>query len=435
MIHGVRLMSAVSSRAALAALTVVLVTGLFGCAGETGIVVEVTSPDLAVPGDIDTLRFEAEGALGLVASGVFPISTRWPHSLAIRPRAGDGTGGITVHVVGLKGGVEVASKTVMAAFREGETVTVQAVLTRCVGVSCVMGDGGLDLGVDGGEVLDGGSDDLGESDLGAEDLGVDDLGVDDLGPVDLGSSDLGPVDLGHDLGPVDLGPADLGAVDLGPADLGAVDLGPADLGPDLGPVDLGPMDLGGLTPLLGSLVISEVATGSATSGGLDEFVELYNRTSVPLEVGGVTLAYRAAAGATYTVRATLGATVVIPAYSYFLLGSGSYVGTVTPDMPSAWTSGFAVAGGHVQLAHGAEIIDTLGWRGASAPEGTPLLAPSTDGAWSYERKAYPLSTEASMTTGADALRGNGSDTNDNGVDFIVRPTRDPQNLASTPEMP
>ena len=458
MILSVRLTSAAFSRAALAALTVVLVSSLLGCAGETGIVVEVTSPDLAVPGDVDTLRFEAEGALGLMASGVYPISTRWPHSLAIRPRAGDGSGGVTVHIFGLKGGVEVASTTVMAAFREGETVTVEAVLTRCVGPGCVVGDGGMDLGVDGGEVLDGGSDDLGESDLGTDDLGVDDLGAvdlggSDLGPMDLGSSDLGPVDLGptdlgRDLGPVDLGPTDLGPMDLGsdlgPVDLGA-DLGPMDLGPtdlgidDLG-TDLGPTDMGAVAPLLGSLVLSEVATGSAAVGGTDEFVEIYNRTSVPIDIGGVTLSYRSASGTSlplYALRATVPAGVVLPPYSYYLFSSVGYVAAavVTADQPGAWTSGFSVTGGHVQLARGTEVIDTLGWRTAVAPEGTALTAPSTDGAWSYERKAYATSDIASMTTGADALHGNGSDTNDNGVDFIVRPTRDPQHLASTPETP
>ena len=194
------------------------------------------------------------------------------------------------------------------------------------------------------------------------------------------------------------------------------------------------MDNGTCAPLAGSLVISELATGGPASG-TDEFVELYNRTAVPLEVGGVTLAYRSASGATYTVRATLGATVVIPAYSYFLLGSGGYVGSVTPDMPSAWGSGFSVIGGHVQIARATEIIDTIGWHTAIAPEGTSVTAPSIDGTWSCERRAYATSNVGSMTSGADALHGNGSDSNDNGVDFIIRPTRDPQNLASAAEMP
>jgi hypothetical protein len=433
---------------ALPALLLVLASSLFGCAGETGIIVEVTSPDLAVPADVDTLRFEAESALGLVASGTFPITSRWPHTLAIRPREGDTSGGITVRVVGLRGAVEVASTSVTAAFREGEIVTVEAVLSRCPGADCVL-DGGSDLGVDlggdAGDVPDGGVDDLGIVDLGVDDLGTDDLGTSDLGTSDAGTSDLGTSDLGVDLGLADLG-TDFGPVDLGDVDLGD-DLGPVDLGTDdLGPTDLGPDDMGPPPSLLGSLVISELATGGLNAGGTgtgtNEFVEIYNRTAVPIDIGGVTVSYQSAGGGGgYSVRATVPASMVLPAYSYYLFGSTAYLGTVTPDQPSAWSSGFNNAGGHIRLARGAEIIDTIGWglstsaSPAVAPEGTAVQGFSTDAARSYERKAYPTSDIASMTTGADVLLGNGSDTNDNSADFIVRPTRDPQNLASTPEVP
>ena len=37
------------------------------------------------------------------------------------------------------------------------------------------------------------------------------------------------------------------------------------------------------------------------------------------------------------------------------------------------------------------------------------------------------------TGGADALKGNGWDTNNNATNFVVRPTREPQSTSSAPE--
>ena len=51
-------------------------------------------------------------------------------------------------------------------------------------------------------------------------------------------------------------------------------------------------------------------------------------------------------------------------------------------------------------------------------------------AGSYERKAYATSDATSMTTGADATKGNSYDSDNNSTDFVLRPTRDPQNASS-----
>ena len=403
--------SAVSALRALCA--VAFTSALVACGGETGIIVEVSSPDLAVPADVDALRFEAVGELGVMAQGVFPIASAWPHSLAIRPRAGEESGTVNVQITGLKGGIAVATTTASAAFRSGETVTVTAVLSRCVGAGCMPVDGGMDdlgvdlgqdLGVDAGEPFDAGP----EEDLGGMDGGV----------ADLGGRDLGGRDLGSDLGPVDLGRIDLGAPDLGPADLGMPDLG---------------SDMGSAPSLVGSLVISEMSTGRLS--GTDEFVELYNRTDLPLAIGGVTMEYRSNAGAGYLVRATIPAGTMLAARSFYLIGSVGYTGAVVPDLPSAWTSGFASSGGHVRIAQAGMSIDLIGWGPAVAPETTAVMGFSADASRSYERKAVDTSDVASMTTGGDVARGNGHDTDNNALDFIVRPTRDPQNAASATETP
>jgi hypothetical protein len=433
------------SRLRASALVALVAVALAACAdGETAVLVEVDSPDLTVPADIDTLRFEAESGLGLMASGTFAVSTDWPHSLAIRPREEGDEGAVVVRVTGLKGGVEVATTRVDAAFRVGQTVRATAVLTRCVMGNCGMDDGGFDGGLDGGADagVDLGADDLGLEDLGADDFGVDggdllDAGAPDFG-VDAGLPDLG-FDAGRDAG-FDAG-ADAGFdggadVDAG-VDGGAdVDAGEPDAGFD-GGFDAGSPDLGMPSPLLGALVISELAFGGTTTG-TDEFVELHNRTGVPIDIGGVVVSYRpASAVMSYSPRATVPAGTVLAPHGFYLLGSVGYVGTVVPDQPMAWSSGFSATGGHVQITIAGAALDMLGWNTAAAAEGgMPIVGTSSDSSRSFERKAVPESTAASMVAGgADALRGNGTDTDVNAADFIVRLIRDPQNASSPPETP
>ncbi len=434
------------SRLRTAALGLIAALVLAACAdGDTALLVAVESPDLAIPADVDTLRFEAESGLGLMASGTFAVSTDWPHSLAIRPREEGDEGAVVVRVTGLKGGVEVASTRIESAFRVGRTVTARAILTRCVMGSCGMDDGGLDggrdagpdagvdlgaddLGVDGGEPVDAAVDDLGGDagdvlDAGAPDLGVDaalpDLGVDAGRDAGFDAGFDGGFDAGFDAG-VD--------VDAGvDADGG---------GPDAG-FDAGMPDLGVPSPLLGALVISELAFGGTTTG-TDEFVELYNRTDAPLDIGGVVVSYRpASAVMPYAARATVPTGTTLAPRGFYLLGSAGYVGTVTPDQPMAWTAGFAASGGHVQLTLAGAVLDTIGWNGAAAAEGgMPVTTITSDSNRSFERKAAPESTVMTMVAGgADAARGNGVDTDVNAADFIVRTSRDPQNASSPPESP
>ncbi len=55
---------------------------------------------------------------------------------------------------------------------------------------------------------------------------------------------------------------------------------------------------------------------------------------------------------------------------------------------------------------------------------------------SLERKAGREATSATMGSGgADELKGNGQDTNNNANDIVTRAARQPQNSASTPETP
>jgi len=66
----------------------------------------------------------------------------------------------------------------------------------------------------------------------------------------------------------------------------------------------------------------------------------------------------------------------------------------------------------------------------------PLAAPMPGTATgSLERKAAFMSTAEAMEGGADALRGNGLDSDWNADDFVIRTARGAQNSASPPEVP
>jgi hypothetical protein len=312
---------------------------------------------------------------------------------------------------------------------------VLALSAALVVAGCTGGRGGRRGGTPG---ADGGNMDLGRVDDAAVDLGggedgggtPQDAGDEDLG-VDAGTPDLG-FDAGRDLG-ADLG-SDLGfdaGRDLG-ADLGS-DLG-FDAGRDLG-ADLG-SDLGG-PPIGARLVLSEIASGGPL-GAADEFIELYNASATPIALGGIRVEYRAAAGASWILLETLPAGASIPAYGYYLLGGSEYGWSVTPDLPGAFTNALAGAGGHVRLlaADGETVYDLCGWGTASMGEGGTTAPGGLSGAQTRERKANRFSTSETMAAfGADATRGNGWDTDDNGADWVLREVADPQNRFSPREYP
>ena len=396
-----------------------------GCADQTAILVEVRSPDLVVPLDVDALRIEASGATGTTADETFPLSATWPYSVAVRPGPGDEGSDVTIRVTGLRRGLFVVRRVVQVPFVAGDTRRVTVDLNRdCIDVMCA-----TDVDCVGGECI------------GAPpDAGVDAGSIDDAG-VELDA--FVPPDAGVDAGSLaDAGPPDAGAGDAG------LDAAVFDAGRDAGPGadacaaeicngvddDCDTLVDEGL-PCVGAVVISELAaTGPGGAG--DEFLELYNRTPRAIDISGLAISYRSAAGAAYTLRATVPPGTSIAGYGFYLLTSTGYAGATAADFTGAWSSGLAAAGGHMRISVGATDLDLLGWGTAIAPEGTAIAALPDSSPGSYERKANATSTVASMAPGgADASLGNGRDTNDNGADFLQRAARDPQNALAATESP
>ncbi len=189
------------------------------------------------------------------------------------------------------------------------------------------------------------------------------------------------------------------------------------------------------------VVISEVQSRGATAG--DEFVELYNPTNAPVNIGGWVLQYKSATGAAYSLKLTVPAGTMMPPRTFFLMtsvrGATGFTPMIGSDMATTGSLGLADTG-HVRIGPSTlstnptdmAAIDTVGYGTGNAPEGSPAPGPATANS-SIERKAFSTSTDVSMTTGGDADEGNGEDTNNNAADFIVRSASQPQNSMSAPE--
>lgn len=183
------------------------------------------------------------------------------------------------------------------------------------------------------------------------------------------------------------------------------------------------------------VVISEVQIkGDGRNINDDEFVELYNPTSTQIVMDRWRLTRKNSAGSQENLVLILSGT--IPAFRHFLIVDGDgYNGSVSGDAlysapHNALTNNYTV----LLYSDAGTLVDKVGFGVPSDSETTPFSSnPSNNG--SIERKAYSSSTEISMTSGPDATMGNGYDTDNNSNDFVTRTTSDPQNTASSPEMP
>ena len=165
-----------------------------------------------------------------------------------------------------------------------------------------------------------------------------------------------------------------------------------------------------------------------------------NPTGAAVDLSGWRVQYMAATGGgSWQVKATLPANTAIPSHGYYLIASPSFAGTaVPPDLRAGADMGFSGNSGHVRIIDATSVeVDKLAYGAPGqtvpiSPETAAFMGAAIQGTTeSYERKALPTSDRASMGPGgADALRGNGQDADNNSLDFVLRATRDPQNLQS-----
>lgn len=183
------------------------------------------------------------------------------------------------------------------------------------------------------------------------------------------------------------------------------------------------------------VVISEIQIADASSSNSADFVELYNPTNSPINIGDLRLVKRSSSGTTDSDLISFTNSHIIPAHGYFLWCSTEEALHTTCD---AVTGSNISNNNSIGLRQNPEqtgvLIDAVTLGSVTNPlgEGSPLTAPA-DGK-SVERKAKADSTVTSMTSGADASSGNGEDTDNNLSDFITRALSQPQSTTSAAEL-
>ncbi|MCA1622379.1 MAG: lamin tail domain-containing protein [Acidobacteria bacterium] len=170
-----------------------------------------------------------------------------------------------------------------------------------------------------------------------------------------------------------------------------------------------------------AVVINEVygGAGCGTAGCSiynRDFVELYNNGTTNVDISGWTVQYSSATGTNYTIAATIPAGTILQPGDYYLIGlatgaAGTGVNTLTPDLIG--TTALSATAGKVALVSsatvlsgascpptGATIIDFVGYGTANCFEGAGQ-APAPSTTTSVQR--FP----------------NGTDTNNNNLDFVA----------------
>lgn len=142
------------------------------------------------------------------------------------------------------------------------------------------------------------------------------------------------------------------------------------------------------------LVVSQFQTGGDGAGTFnDEFVELHNNGSAPVDLNGFRLVYRSASGSTDRTFASWSATTIVPAGGYYLIASNSYNGPATPNFiydPTVCQCSMGASGGGLAIRSGAAdsgaVIDSVGWGSATNifVEGAVTAAPSANNSQSRQ---------------------------------------------------
>lgn len=168
------------------------------------------------------------------------------------------------------------------------------------------------------------------------------------------------------------------------------------------------------------VVISEFRT-RGPAGGNDEFIELYNLSQAPIDIGGWKIkASNGAATPAVGVRAIIPAGMTLGPGCHYLLtnaAASGYSGTVAGDQ--TYTTGVADDGGLAITTPADVIVDQVGMSANSAFKETDPLAPqlTTNVNRSFERKP-------------GGAAGSGQDTDNNPADFQLVSPSDPQNRAA-----
>lgn len=149
--------------------------------------------------------------------------------------------------------------------------------------------------------------------------------------------------------------------------------------------------------------VNELSTGT-TGAATDEFVELVNAGTAPVDMGGYRLVYRSGSGTSDVLLATIPAGTTIAPGAFYLFGGSGYAGSKPADQ--SFSAALAATAGGVGIRDAAgELVDSIGYGPATNAfvESNPAPAPP-----------------ATPSPGSSDVRlPDGHDTNDNAADFSV----------------
>jgi endonuclease G len=176
--------------------------------------------------------------------------------------------------------------------------------------------------------------------------------------------------------------------------------------------------------LPGQLVISQVYGGGGNSGATlkNDFVELFNRSSMPIDVTGWTVQYSSAAGSSWQRTILSG---FIPSGSYYLVQEGAGAGG-TVDLPAPDVTGtIAMAAGAGKIA----LVNNSTTLSGSCPTGSNIIdfVGYGDNASCFEGSGP--TPDLGNTLAAFRTHLGCKDVDDNAGDFKINPP-DPRNSVS-----
>lgn len=158
-----------------------------------------------------------------------------------------------------------------------------------------------------------------------------------------------------------------------------------------------------------SIRVNEFSTGTSASA-TDEFVEVANAGVGSAAIGGYKLAYRSGAGTSDVTLATIPSGTTLAPGAFYLLGGSGYAGATPADQ--SFSQALAATAGGIGLRDATgTLVDSVGY-------GTATNA-------FVEAHAAPAPPATALPGSSDIRLPDGSDTDDNAIDFTVTATPTP----------
>lgn len=178
------------------------------------------------------------------------------------------------------------------------------------------------------------------------------------------------------------------------------------------------------------VVVSQIYASGGNSGAAftNDFVELFNRGSSPIDLSTWSIQYASSASTSWQVTALSGS---IPAGHYYLvqLASAASVGSALPTPDATGTTNLAATGGKVAVVQGTTPLSCGGSAGscASSPGLVDFVGYGSAADYEGSAAAPALSASTAATRGGSGC----VDTDSNSADFTALAPA-PRNSASAP---